>query len=59
MSEQVSEQERKVILIVLQHTLHRLNEFLDEKPADNYAGQTAEAVASEFVHWLAAKDGAL
>jgi hypothetical protein len=54
-----TEIEQRITVIVLQHVLHRLNEFLDEKPADNYAGQTAEAVASEFVHWLAAKDGAL
>lgn len=51
--------EQKVIVAILQHTLHRINEFLDEFPGVIARGLTPEEAATEFVRWQREKDKAL
>lgn len=53
--------EQRVIVCILQHTMHRINEFFDEKtPTDqSFTGLTPEQVSTEFARWLSRKDSCL
>ena len=51
--------EQKATVAILQHVLHRINEFFDERPASSFGDADPVEVSTEFARWLSKKDANL